>query len=70
MLILTITNRRTLKLPREVFNHLRDTRHLQVRLDPDGIILTPVDVDSATDPEATPEPSQMQFKFSATTQEY
>ena len=54
MTILTITQRGTLKLPREVMNHLRDTRHLQVRLNSHGLTLTPVHIQNATSPKNFP----------------
>ena len=60
MTILTITRRGTLRLPREVFHHLRDTRHLEVRIHPEGIILTPVSIDPVTGPKVRTDPNPLQ----------
>ena len=47
MTILTLTDKGTLKLPREALDHLKDAQHLQLRLNSHGITLMPVRIESA-----------------------
>ena len=54
MTILTLTDKGTLKMPREVIDHLRDTRHLQVRLNSHGVTLTPVRIQTAANAKNFP----------------
>ena len=63
MIILTVTKKGTVKLPKEVLDHLRDTRHLQLRFNSHGVTLTPVDIRSVADLKAIPEPDTKQTHF-------
>ena len=55
MTILSISKRGTLKLPREVVQHLLGAKHLQVRLGVSGVTLTPVEIKPAIDIKGIPE---------------
>lgn len=54
MTILTLSKRGTLRLPKEVLNHLGDAKHLQVRFGSSGIALVPVKIQAQGDLKAIP----------------
>jgi hypothetical protein len=55
MIILTINKKGNIKLPKEVIRHLGNAQHLQIRLNPHGVTLTPVRIESAINIRRIPE---------------
>ena len=54
MTILTINRKGTVKFPKEVLKHLREAKHLHVRLNARGITLMPVQIAPALELKAIP----------------
>jgi hypothetical protein len=54
MTILTISNRGTLKLPKEIVQHFKGAKHVQVKIGAGSVALTPVQIQYAGDIRAIP----------------